>query len=329
MRLFIFFFIAVFFFCVAQYSNAQDILGGELIVTETDPSFTTIKVDIYSQGGYRDTMLIDWGDGATDTLDFFGSGGALGDVYLTSYIAEHTYPDTGVYVITVKDSFWVDGIVNIPNSGEKSLLLQDTLVIDSNLLYEGPDIIGTHLGIDYSEDGVLSHNLGVSFMGPIDELIFKQIAVPVPGYTFPEAPNFMGFEDPTVGIFTWDKPQETGRFAVAFRLYVWYDGRIMSTTTRQMTIQVDSIFSGLTYTTLGGELFSSFPNPANDVVYIDFENPTTASTTLQITNSLGAVVVAYELPTGTSSRQLDVGHLPAGVYHVSVAEQPGRRLVKW
>ena len=72
---------------------------------------------------------------------------------------------------------------------------------------------------------------------------------------------------------------------------------------------------------------SIYPNPTSEMLYVSFHPKTTAITTLHITNSLGAVVAAYEMPPGTSRQQLDVGHLPVGVYHVSVAGLAGQRLV--
>ncbi|PKR82151.1 hypothetical protein CW751_02095 [Brumimicrobium salinarum] len=73
--------------------------------------------------------------------------------------------------------------------------------------------------------------------------------------------------------------------------------------------------------------FKAYPNPANNVVNIDFELNTQEETTISIINTVGQTVVVNNLGsvTGVQSIQLNVADLEAGMYIVKVKTSNGEQ----
>jgi hypothetical protein len=309
---------------------AQGIVGGEIMVIDASIGLTLVDVHIYSENDYKDQVIVHWGDGTSDTLHA-PSVASIGNIYRSVFHHYHFYPDSGIYVITVMDSFWVSDISNIANSSEAYLFLQDSLHIDAVIPDQGPEFIGTQLNIYYFDEGALYHDINLFYFGINDEFRFKVVPVPVSDYSFPEAENFIGFEDVNSGRFIWDKPAQLGRYAIALKVEGWRLGRKVSTTTRQMVIQVDSIFSGLGYTPLGGDLFNSFPNPASQQLILNFSRPPPNPLHVTLKNLLGAILIQQTVPANSQRFEVDVSSLAAGLYFIEVAsgdERWVRRFVK-
>lgn len=69
--------------------------------------------------------------------------------------------------------------------------------------------------------------------------------------------------------------------------------------------------------------FSIFPNPATDVVKLNFQGSTSDKLVVSITDILGRSMTHLEL--GTQNLELNVGDWPNGVYSVSVIDRKGNR----
>ncbi|WP_080238996.1 M1 family aminopeptidase [Spirosoma rigui] len=76
------------------------------------------------------------------------------------------------------------------------------------------------------------------------------------------------------------------------------------------------------------DLFTSYPNPANDLLTVDFTTSTSGLASLALTNPLGQRVRQLperSLPAGIHSQRLDVSGLPAGSYTLTVQTVNGRQ----
>lgn len=64
-----------------------------------------------------------------------------------------------------------------------------------------------------------------------------------------------------------------------------------------------------------------YPNPATDVVNIQFGEPVAYGTILEFTDITGKVVRHVEVPEGAVCYTMDVNDLPAGIYLANVFDQ--------
>lgn len=62
--------------------------------------------------------------------------------------------------------------------------------------------------------------------------------------------------------------------------------------------------------------FNVYPNPANDILTIEFKNQI-PSTQLCITNTLGQVILSSDI-NNANTATIDIAHLPAGIYFVQI-----------
>ncbi|NET32026.1 MAG: T9SS type A sorting domain-containing protein [Cyanothece sp. SIO1E1] len=61
-----------------------------------------------------------------------------------------------------------------------------------------------------------------------------------------------------------------------------------------------------------------FPNPAVDIVQLDFSDGILSDEQGYIYNTLGQILETFLLPKGTKNKRLDIRHLPQGTYYLSV-----------
>jgi Secretion system C-terminal sorting domain len=70
--------------------------------------------------------------------------------------------------------------------------------------------------------------------------------------------------------------------------------------------------------------FKCYPNPANDVIYIDFDTNTNSAFVVQLYNSLGQLVLSKS--SDSAENRLDISTLPQGIYVVKVLGKEGRKV---
>lgn len=98
-------------------------------------------------------------------------------------------------------------------------------------------------------------------------------------------------------------------------------------------VQVAARTSGAATTNIS---LSMFPNPANDVVSLDFNTKKTMSVTMEIHDHIGVAIQSQslQLPQGAHTQQLDLAAMgmPKGLYYLKLKQQDGTeqvfRLVK-
>jgi hypothetical protein len=119
----------------------------------------TVNVRIFRKGEVKDSITLDWGDGTTEVIsppavEFLSVG-----LNLETYFGIHVYEEPGIYEISFRDSFLVDGVVNIEDSGSKSIHLIDSLNVfhrDSLFNYnDAPEPLGIPAESLQNEGGLL------------------------------------------------------------------------------------------------------------------------------------------------------------------------------
>jgi len=314
----------IFLILCSVGTYAQDILGADLLVDGQASPTVWGYVQIYRTSVEPRSITIEWGDSTIDTLST-GTLPLLSDdsIYVHQYLILHTYADTGVYDITVRDSFWVDDIVNIEQPGQQALELTNTLWIRHGL---SPAFQFTHSALAVDEvSGVIVHrgNYGSPIGFSRDSLVQRLVPVTETGYTFPTASNTIECCSPLV----WDRPLTAGRHAFGLQLTTWGGGRIMGTATRYMTINVDSsmIVTGavaLDNPEIWGQLY---PNPSSERLNFQYKGLETSPADLTIQNLQGQALYRkrVQLSPALQTHEIQVGDWPAGLYVLRV--QSGER----
>lgn len=313
-------------------AGAQRIYGAEMYKeTYID---TKVKILVWRQSGSKPYLLFDWGDSSPlDTAHLIFTtllGYYEGDLYyLDRYEARHMYDTAGTYRLGFRDSFLVEGIVNIEGSGNKTMELYDTLVIYPVGEYLGTNtspVFFSQQGIVYLQENKIFFPVNIeedqSFFGDI----YSAILVPFPadGYTIPAATDSIYMAPPIGGAMIWDRPIDTGRYAVGInvreeRAYIEdgiLDTALLSTTMRAMTILIteDLIVSAGPDVDLPG-IASIYPNPASDLLSIDCMLPGNSGR-IRILNEAGQLMYSTEIAPSSQVQRfsLSVERWPAGSY---------------
>jgi hypothetical protein len=236
------------------------------------------------------------------------------------YFPAHWYSQPGLYVITVRDSFLVEDIVNIENSGGQILELRDSFRIREGGI---PSVIAyfytSNLDIRTAPSGAIIHNPAYGF--PAFTLYDSTAAMLVPfveeGYEFPPATDTITCCRPLV----WDRPVAAGRYAFGLHVQTWYQGELLGTATRKMVIDVDSAML-VSAPDIWPALppLSLYPNPASEAVYLSFGEPLASPAELRVFSLAGQEAYRAALPGGLAGQawEIPVAGWPAGVYVVRV-----------
>lgn len=201
----------------------------------------------------RDSISISWGDGSfSNVVRINGNGQILpNNIKKNIYIAEHSYPGRGTYLVSVQDPNRVDNILNVdpPNSVNIPFYIQTSVSL-LNLLFQYPNhsvqllqapidfaCVGkpfTHNPAAYDEDGdSLSFELGIPMMAK-DAI--------VPNYFYPNqiqaGINNNISLNPRDGTFTWISPQKAGEYNIVILVHEYRKGIRISSTMRDMQIFV-------------------------------------------------------------------------------------------
>lgn len=308
-----------------SYLKAQGIRGGEMMAETGNNLLAMVDVKIYREGPRVPFILFDWGDGTTDTLTGSTALTADPDVIVDFYFGTHQYDTFNVYILSVQDSFLIPDIANIPNSGSQAFYLRDTFGIDNEEDFFNnigptirmPNFIRSQVNIEVAPNGAIIHDPIVSNGGNYFSYIVEALVpFPAEGYAFPEA------TDSLVCCITWDQPLAPGKYAFGIRAYSYRrsDDSFFGTTTRLMTIEVDSsmITSGLEI--WEEPPFDIFPNPAAEAVYLQFDAPPAPRAEVHIYDMFGRKAYSGTLDGAGLGRRLaiPVAGWPPGMYVAEV-----------
>jgi len=126
-----------------------------------------------------------------------------------------------------------------------------------------------------------------------------------------------------------DSFQVLGKFGYNYKFFsraIDHAGNVedlSSTPDAVVTLQLPSAIKDLQ-----NKMIELFPNPANDLVTIKLGEAAKENTAITITNINGAIKMQQVINAGTSSKQINMMHLPAGIYFVNVQHQHENRVFK-
>ena len=80
----------------------------------------------------------------------------------------------------------------------------------------------------------------------------------------------------------------------------------------------------------GEAAFVVYPNPTNDVLFVETHGRASLQTAYRITNLMGQILLSGHVETSheTSLQSIDVSNLTAGMYFISVGGQTAKFVVK-
>ena len=206
----------------------------------------------------RDTLTICWGDGTCEQVARANGQGSPrkgeileNDTKKNIYIAFHTYPTRGTYVISMTDPNRNGGILNVnyPNSEQIKFHIQTTYTFpnpqfqgcnDTPVLLQPPIDFGCvgkpfiHNPNAYDTDG---DSLSFHFIVPLQDAGQK-----VPNFQFPNNINPGPRNNLTInsrtGDIVWDAPQRAGEYNLAIIIVEYRNGAPIDTIMRDMQILI-------------------------------------------------------------------------------------------
>jgi len=329
---------AIFTVGVVSQLHAQGIWSAQLR-KDTGPLRVRVMVEIYRQGNVEmsEKVVINWGDGTEEELTILGNE-YIASANLTgaTYPGLHFYEETGLYELSFVDSFLIENVENIENSGERTLNFKDTVNIfsvdnlnnnnDAPIFLGHPDITD----IIVESDGVVKYPsayLSDTYMS-IEDFKISLVPFPAEGYSPPLGNLYM--DD---NVLVWDKPVAPGFYGVCIKVREfredWInpeDSVFMGTAHRALMLEIspDMIVSTFAPGLIDG-VVSIYPNPVADQLHFQLSHFRIEDALLQVLNPQGQVVHTenLRLSTALQEHQLDVADWPAGVYMLRV--QSGAR----
>ncbi len=242
--------------------------AGEITVEQVGDCSESLRVKItvvtYSKTSSfqadRDSVTVCFGDGFCNPSVYrvngagspFPKGQPLeNDIKKNIYIAFHTYPSRGTYVISMNDPNRNGGILNVnfPNSEQIRFHLQTVYTFpnpqfqgcnNTPVLLQPPVDVGcvgkvfTHNPNAFDADGdSLSYHFTVPLMAD---------RTPVPNYIFPNMINPGPLNQLTInsvtGDIVWNAPQRAGEYNLAIIIVEYRDGVPIDTILRDMQIRI-------------------------------------------------------------------------------------------
>jgi len=312
---------------------AQGIRGAEIakfMGSNVDPYVGFVTVMVYREFGPKNSIIFDWGDETFDTLQrahtVWGGGPGRG---IDHYYGLHQYDTSGFYLVGFADSFLVDYVTNIENSGQKGLDFRDTLRIwpvGHPFEYDRGYTSSRQTSIHVDSSGAVLHGLpytiDIMHFG-LDFFTEEIVAFPSEGYTYPEATDSIYIYD---HILVWDRPVAPGTYAIGIKINrfrydpIWIPDTVyIGSTLRAMMIDVseEMIVSAPEQWVDG--LVSVYPNPATDLLHLQLGG-FHAPVQVRIFDALGRQV--YETQADAAAQvetlRIPVATWPPGVYSVQL-----------
>lgn len=331
-------FLTLLLFFLPNYSEAQRIRGAE-IDKDVIGNYVTIRAWVYRENDTKDLVLFSWGDGHIDTLQKLSTGVHSSGYLYDRYAGSHYYDTSGIVVMELRDSFLVNNVRNIENSGNQVLTLKDSLFIfppgypfSQN---DAPDFFGSQFAVDIEGDGVVYHSAPITLEDIYNDQVEFEL-VPFPssgGYTEPEAVNGIYIN---VATLVWDRPIFPGTYAICIKVREKRvdvlnpgDTLIMSTTHRAMMIDIDESMLVSTAVPFVKGILSLFPNPVTLTLTLQLNSFQAESATLTLRNAAGQLQHQEQLKLGPQlqQHQVDVSAWPPGVYFLRL-QAGGRQVVR-
>lgn len=230
--------------------------AGEITYEQIGPLTIRITLVTYTKTSShvdRDSLIVYWGDGTSETIGRINEGGTPldNDIKRNYYVKEHTYPGRGTYTIGMTDPNRIGGILNVnyPNSIRIKFHIATTFTFlnqqfqgpnNSAVLLQPPIDVGcvgkpfVHNPNAYDPDG---DSLAYEWAVPLQD-----VGSPVPNYLFPDQidpgpENKITLNEKT-GDIVWDSPQRKGQYNIAIRIKEYRNGVLINSIIRDMQIEI-------------------------------------------------------------------------------------------
>ena len=271
----------------------------------------TTYTDIVDTNGVSQ-IIIEFGDGTADTIlrtakTFIPAYESVQNTYL----CQHTYSGQGTYVISFADIFRTDGIINIPDSGNKGICIESLLKIDPFLgVNNSPDFLTIPLDQAFSYTPFTYNSIAVESDG--DSLSYKlmtcrdEICVDIPGYCYPPTSDIFSL-DAITGDLLWDSPIQLGDYNFVMLIEEWRLGIEIGYVLRDIQIHVKGGNGIENY--INNDRINIFPNPTKDKLHINSKTEKWSS--VEIIDFTGKTVL---FNNSFNEQTIDISGLPNGVY---------------
>ena len=203
----------------------------------------------------RDSLEFVWGDGTSQFVGRTNGNGngvpLANDIKFNIYVAIHTYPGRGQYLIEMTDPNRNAGILNVnpPNSDQVPFHLATTLEI-LNPNFQGynnsPVMLQPPIDVAYQNQVYIHTPNAFDLDG--DSISYKLIVplqasnTPVTNYTFPHTySNVLHSFNEVTGEYVWITPQVCGEYNLAYEIIEWRAGQVISRIIRDMQITVECL----------------------------------------------------------------------------------------
>jgi gliding motility-associated-like protein len=204
-------------------------------ITVTTYTYTLSNVD-------REELEVEWGDGTFTNVPRYDLL-ELPDYYRRNrYIARHTFPGPGIYVVLVQDPNRNFGVENIPNSVNTVFSVKTTIFVNPELGSNNTPILLNPPINQAGQFRTFIHNPGAYDIDG-DSLAYSLAACtgedgePISGYNLPPATTSIGINSVT-GDLVWETPPDTGKYNLAILIDEWRQGVKIGSITRDMQIDV-------------------------------------------------------------------------------------------
>lgn len=234
-------------------AQATHIRAGEITLRRLDPQSLEYEITLtgYADRGssvlFGSNGVLDFGDGTFLELQNDGDSGSIprqeltSDTWVYTLKVRHTFPSPGVYVVSFRELYRNEGVLNMDNSVNMPFYIETVIVIDGFLgVNNTPQLLVPP--VDKAAVGkVYIHNPG-AFDIDGDSLSYRLVFckqdedLPVANYrfpheTFPEGDARNGNSttggestftlDPITGDLVWDAPGTAGEYNAAFFIEEW------------------------------------------------------------------------------------------------------------
>ncbi len=313
---------------LALIGTASHFLGGEIRYTLTEGNTCLIEGILYSDlDSPADRPEITFTVNGEEIVvprvtpqDFFGTG--CGNVRVSTYPFSYTFPGPGVYDVHFHDQNRSAGVANIPNSVNAGVCITARILIDPLLSPNSSPRFNIPQFVTSWVWSTLLHDPGATEADG-DSVAYEMVVPlntncePVLGYVPPPG-LVLSFVDPETGVFQWNTPPAIGFWNLCIRASEWRNGVLIGQVTRDMTVCVDQIATGVAE--------NESPEPlaalvSDDGAWLQLLGPSNAPSRVQIHDPLGALVGTHRLGAGGS--MVPIASLRSGVYIVRVAERSG------
>lgn len=324
--------------------SAQGIWATQLI-KKSFQDRVTAEVELFRFGNteMEDNIFLNWGDGTTTAL------GIVGNAYYPSlnltratYHGMHVYDSSGLYELSFVDSFLVEGVANIENSGQQLLHFKDTVQVFADYVPYEFNEFPNFLALPPDQNDFLSSENGEVKFGStfpteiytqVEEFQFSIVPFPAEGYTPPPGELYMDHN-----ILVWDKPVSPGVYALCVKVREFRDAyeegqhpMFMGTAHWAVMVKVDSSMLVSTYApSLLQGVLSVYPNPTQETLHLQLSHFKADNALLQVMNLQGQTLhqESLQLSPAIEGHEIDLRGWPAGVYVLSIQAEGSAPVVR-